>query len=447
MSLTFLAWLLVLLFCVIRGLSKPAWMFCAYFQTVFAAPAFWWWGLQTPAIAKFSWNFYSALLVVASIMMNRGEGEKNPSDGTGGDIGFVPIFVLLACVNVAFVQFLLAEVPEQSFFFASLFWKQAVLLVCFYLSVRTFEDLLLILKAIFAGCAYISFEVVVREQGYFEKGRLEGIGIPGAADSNLISGILLLGLLIGSYFFLVTKPILQKIVFVIGSSLILLTILRCGSRGTLLALFGAGAVFLLVARGPARKRAIYLSTLGAMGLLVAARQVVWDRLFTITADAENRDRSAQERLDYWAAAIRMISDYPFGSGGEAAFMIPRGREYIKHFNSDFRAVHNGYLDIGASWGVQGLAIFLLIAIVCFYRAIRTLNMATRRRDERVTLMCALLLSLATSQLIAAVFLSSLDGELPLISLAMCFLIDRIAGAENQNQLECNLDALDQGGLV
>lgn len=443
MSLTFIAWFCLLLFLFLRGLTSPAWMFCAYFQTLFASPGFWWWGKMSTGIATFPWNFCAALCVVASILLNqKSSNEEQLAVSSGNflrDRGIMQLLLLLGCLNVAFVHFFLADVPETSWFFASLFWKQCVLLLLFYGSIKELDDLVLILKAIFWGCGYIAFEIVIREQGYFEKGRLEGIGIPGAGDSNLIAGVLLLGLLIGGYFFLVTKPIGMRLTYGVFSGVILHSILRCNSRGAFLALIVSGAFFLIFATGKARKQAISLGAIGALAILLSANQSVWDRFSTIAASQEERDSSAQSRIDYWIAAMNMIAEYPLGSGGEAAFMTPRGWEYIKHLNDTFRAVHNGYLDMGASWGVQGLGIFLLAAFLCFMHVVLALRRAVLQKDSAVTLLCALLISLAVSQLVVAIFLSSLDGELPSIALAMCYIVDRCVAIQSEpTQIEGSL---------
>ncbi len=55
----------------------------------------------------------------------------------------------------------------------------------------------------------------------------------------------------------------------------------------------------------------------------------------------------------------MISDFPMGSGFQAAFDSPRGQPYMWEIGVErHRSVHNGFLDVMASWGIQG---FLLLA--------------------------------------------------------------------------------------
>jgi len=206
MSLTLLLWFLLLLYCIARGLSRPAWMLAGYLQTVFAGPQYWWWGKEVPTVAQFSWSLWLGVLVIVSLLIS-GPSKHRIASTTSEKICFVCL--VLASLNVAWVHFFFADSPENSYIHADIFWKTSLLLFLFYKAIRNIDDLMLILGSIFVGCASIGYQVVIGKQGYMERGRLEGIAIPGASDSNLISGILLLGLLIGGYFTL-TLPKLGR---------------------------------------------------------------------------------------------------------------------------------------------------------------------------------------------------------------------------------------------
>jgi O-antigen ligase len=407
-------------------------MLCGYLQTVFAAPNYWWWGIGVPFVTEFRWSILMGIGVLASVFLNRRvtTPEVTQLETLSGAI------LGLSCLNVAFVHFILADSPEMSWFHAQLYWKTAVLLFLLFQAIRNISDLKLVLLSIFLGCTYIGFEVVVREQGYFEKGRLEGIALPGASDSNLISGILAFGLLIGGYFALVIPTLWKKALFVLGSVLILETILRSNSRGCYLSLIASGIAFLFFSTGRARTQAAVLGTLGAAAILVMAKnEAIWERFYSIFVSSEERDLSSQSRIDFWKSAIHMISDYPLGSGGEAAFMSPRGKIYISHLDIHFRAVHNGFLDTAASWGIQGLFFFAVLSISCLVTAFFAIRRAKELQDYQATLLFALLISIAIGQLVTGMFLSSLDCEVPMISLVFCLLSWRLYRAHSDLQAE------------
>lgn len=398
-------------------------MVCGYLQTVFAAPQFWWWGKSVPSVALFGWSLWLGLLIIVSLLIT-GNTQRGAPRTTSETICF--FCLALASLNVAWVQFFLADSPEYSYRYADIFWKTSLLLFLFYRSIRNMDDLMLILNAIFIGCASIGYQVVAGKQGYVHKGRLEGIAIPGASDSNLISGILLMGLLIGGYLVLTIPGVWKKALYIAGSVLILETILRNNSRGCYLGLIASGLVFLVFSSGRARKYAAIGGLLGVVAIfLMAKNQGIWDRFYSTFAEEEERDGSAQSRLDYWTAAIDMISSYPLGSGGEAAFMSPRGMSFISHITNAPRAVHNGFLDIAASWGVQGFILFFIVTILSLGTVLTTSRRSKQSDDLQTHLLCALLLSMAIGQLVIALFLSSLDCEMPLISLALCLVSWRV----------------------
>ena len=436
MSITFLLWLALLVFCILKGIGRPSWMMCGYLQTVFAAPAFWWWGKSVPSLGLFSWSLYLGIFVLISVFLN----PDTKTDRSTGAEKICFLCLLLASLNVVIVHFFLANAPSVSYRNADIFWKTSLILFLLYRCIRNLDDLSLILGCIFSGCAFIGYQVVFADQGYIHKGRLEGISIPGASDSNLISGILLIGLLIGGYFTISEARLWIKGYFIIGSVLILETLLRNNSRGAYLSLGLAGLAFLIFSTGKARRMALQGAFLGAIAILLMAKnQAIWDRFFSTFANEEERDGSAQSRLDYWSAAMDMISSYPLGSGGEAAFMSPRGMSFISHINNQPRAVHNGYLDIAAGWGVQGFLLFAVATSLCFGSVVYTSRLSKLNKDVQVTLLCALLISIGVSQLSVGIFLSSLDCEIPLMTFAICLSAWRVYNTLLMDRLEVELD--------
>jgi len=435
MSITLLSWLVLLVFCILKGIRRPSWMLCGYLQTVFAAPSFWWWGQSVPELASFSWSLYLGIFVLISVFIN--PDTKTDRSTVPEKIYF--LCLLLGAMNVALVHFFLANAPDVSYQNADIFWKTSLMLFLFYRCIRNLDDLSLVLGCIFSGCAFIGYQVVFADQGYIYKGRLEGISIPGASDSNLISGILLIGLLIGGYFAISDAELWKKGYFILGSVLILETLLRSNSRGAYLSLGLAGVAFLIFSSGKARRMALQGAFLGVIAILLMAKnQAIWDRFFSTFANEEERDESAQSRLDFWSAAIDMISSYPLGSGGEAAFMSPRGMSFINHLSDQPRAVHNAYLDITAGWGVQGFLLFAVATSLCFGSVVYTSRLSKLNKDVQVTLLCALLISIGVSQLSVGMFLSSLDCEIPLMTFAVCLSAWRVYNILLMDRLEVEL---------
>ncbi len=285
--------------------------------------------------------------------------------------------------NAVAVHFLFASRPEHSWIFLDLMAKQTVVCIVLYYAIQSNADLRIFLLAIMFGCAFVGFQVVYGGQGYMVRGRLEGVSIPGASDANGLSGALSMGLPIAGFFLLQGRSIYIKLAAVGSAVLVLETLLRCNSRGAYLGCMAAGAWLVWSTSGKSRVQAVGIAVLGiAAFLLQAKNEAIWDRLFSVTADAEVRDNSAKERLDYWEAGLKMVSRYPLGSGGEAAFMSPIGRTFIAHLRDEYRAVHNGFIDIAASWGVQGLLLFLVPIVLSFVRSTGVKTTRFARRQSR-----------------------------------------------------------------
>jgi O-antigen ligase len=186
--------------------------------------------------------------------------------------------------------------------------------------------------------------------------------------------------LIGGLFVHGTR--VQKVLAIVLAPLVLNVLLLCNSRGAFLALIGAGVAFLLVARGPARKKALKALALGGLALfLLLGDPQISSRFMTTFVGGEQRDQSASSRLDFWRAGLAMLADYPLGDGGNS-FKYVQGGRYISRVtgSEQDRSLHNGYLEQATSWGVQGLLLRLLLQVGAMMLALRTI--ARCRLEDR-----------------------------------------------------------------
>jgi O-antigen ligase len=140
------------------------------------------------------------------------------------------------------------------------------------------------------------------------------------------------------------------------------------------------------------------------------RETFVTRFSSIFAEKEERDVSAKSRVSFTEKGLEMIFDYPMGSGGEAAFRSNRGMTYIASVGETrFRSCHNGYIDIAASWGAQGLFLYLGTLLVIMWKVAR----ASRRvyeSNEEASFVGACFCAMISLQLVTCYFGSFLDGE-------------------------------------
>src|SRR5262249_36489040 len=131
---------------------------------------------------------------------------------------------------------------------------------------------------------------------------------------------------------------------------------------------GAIAAPLLAPRGNRLRVCLYV-VLGAVAAFSITNQAFWSRAETITASAEERDRSAASRFDLWKVGLEMWGDHPLGVGAGSFYTV--AGEYDPQYAG--RDCHNTYLRCAAELGVPG--ILLLLALIV--NAFRTLRRAAR----------------------------------------------------------------------
>ena len=367
MSVTAILWALSAVGLLIGSVLRPSWAVALYMLTFFAAPHLWWWGRGLPSLR---YALIAGFILLASVVMHSGRATGRP--GISARVPSVAGIVML--VNAGFVHFALATDPVVSLDGYIELLKFVTLYFLLASAIQDRRDMRIVLVSLALGAAYIGYEVTINERGDFEAGRLEGVGAPGADTANALASMLLMVLpLIGSLF--IDGKWWQKAMVVIAAPLALNVVILCNSRGAFLGLIGAGLVFFLLARGPTRKKAIKVLSLGALSLyLLLGDPEILDRFTTTFSGAEERDRSAASRIEFWKAGMLMLRDYPLGAGG-GSFKYVHGDKYLAEAGSEqtARSLHNGYLTEATDWGIQGLIIKLIFVGSAILMAYRTME--------------------------------------------------------------------------
>ncbi len=409
MSNTAAAWLVAYAGLSLLTLRRSSWGIPLYLLTFYALPTQWWWGEGLLESLGERWALGAGLTFLAGVLID----GRTRSPFADGRLRGVVLLMLLYAINATIVHFLFAANPDVSYESLVRVWKFVIFLVLMLCAIRDRFDFKLALYAIVLGGLYIGYEVYFNGAGRMRHGRLEGVVLGAASDANFLSSILSFSLIFAGYFVLMGRPF-ERLLGLLSCALILEVILKSMSRGTNLALVAGAAVVLLGSRGRARAYASAAVALGCVAALLVMgsyeQEKFFERFRTVFAPADERDVSAASRLLYWERAAQMVGESPLGNGGEAAFKSELGRSYITDLTGEFRAVHNGFLDIAASWGIQGLAL-LCAAIVIGWRRMHQATVRARieGRPGDAFLGCCLAAALVVL-LVAAMFLSSLRGE-------------------------------------
>ena len=349
MSLTLCVWLLVFIGLLIAAFQRPVFAVSLYMLTFFLSPRFWWWG---DAVQGYRWNFYSGLiLLVVSFLVAAPE-----LTGRARTLFHISLAII---ANATIVNFTIAGNSDVSFESYELLVKFFVLAYLIYRTVRTDVDLQIVMMSILLGAAYIGFECTFNGRGDIVGNRLEGVGAPGATTANHFASLMVTLLPLLAPFFLAGR-LWCKVLVVCLAPLIVNVVLLCNSRSAFLGAIVSAVVFVMMSPRKIRSKAIKVVALGGFGvfLLLGDARII-ERFVSTFAAEEDRDASAQSRLDFAKAGLGMVADYPLGAGGNG-FKKVHGLKYLRAggVSEVARAVHNGYINEACEWGIQGLGLRL-----------------------------------------------------------------------------------------
>jgi putative inorganic carbon (HCO3(-)) transporter len=431
MSLTTIAWLVTLVTLFVLALRRPVYGFSLYLLTFFMFPQFWWWGRGLPQLR---WNLYAGLVLAVATVCHRVISSDRPA----AIPAFVRALLILLAANATIIHFILAPDRALSEDTYVLLLKFILLLVVVTMCIRDRADLRIAMWSMALGAAYIGYEVTINDRGSLSGGRLEGIGAAGVANANQLASLMATILPLTGALFL-TGSRQEKIAAFIVAPFILNVLLLCNSRGAFLATIAAGVVFVFCARGPAVKKAKQGLALGGLAVfLLLGDPDILNRFTTVFVSEEERDSSAESRLVFWSAALEMIADHPLGAGGDGFQAYAGG-----YLSGPVRPIHNGYLTEAADWGIQGLALRLLLLVGVILIAARTLKTCKLLGDGDAVILGACLLTAMTAYLGTAVFGDYIDEEWGYWMMALIVVYARLYTRD----MPSPIPALDPSGLT
>jgi putative inorganic carbon (hco3(-)) transporter len=410
-------------FALLTGLTlrRSSWGLSLYLLTFYATPNAYGWGAVL-AESGVRWILLGALIFAVGVLIDRRPVQQ------ASPVRSPFLLMLIFAINASLVHFLFASNVDRSWEGLVDTWKLTGLLFLVLHAIKDVYDLRLVLYSLLMGAAFVGYEVVFHDVGSSRDGRLWVFF--GGLNGNQAAAFLCVSLTLGGYLLLFSKTY-EKPLIAIALALNLEVVIRCMSRGSMIALV-AGAVWLVArSKGQARKYAVGGLLLGCLALFAVMsseqQSTVFSRFFTVFKPAETRDESAQSRIDFWYAGMEMIKDHPLGSGYEAAFESDLGNSYIRHLGwGEFRSVHNGVLDVAAAWGIQGLLIYLAALWVAWRTLARARSEAYANHNAEAGFLAVCIESVIVVQLVASVFSANLDGESYLLWMGLCVCFARLA---------------------
>jgi O-antigen ligase len=197
---------------------------------------------------------------------------------------------------------------------------------------------------------------------------------------------------------------LKGVVFA-AAALMTHAILFSNSRGGMLALIVTAVVtFLLLPKKPSYCLLFALSALLAWRM--AGPQVV-ARFETAFANAEDRDASAESRVQLWAACWDSMQKHPLGLGPDHFPLIVEQYGYSKG-----KQAHTLWLQTGADLGIPGLILLGSFYLICMRRLWPLARARVPLSDPWFSYLAQMVISSLTGFMVAAQFVSLTGLESP-----------------------------------
>jgi O-antigen ligase len=272
--------------------------------------------------------------------------------------------------------------PSQSLsYILDLYAKNIILVYLMVQAMRSDPDTRFVVGALIGGC---TLQVVMMIAGFGPlityKSEPYRIGIGGSHDPNDLA-LLLVIIIPFAFFMLKGSRLFTRILLLLSIALMLLGIVKTGSRGGFLGLIVIGT--LIIMRGSAQARQCvtpskYVLLTIATGVIlfaVAAPPAYWERIKTIFNPKDDYNLTDKAgRLMIWETGVRMIISRPLTGVGISCFPIAHGQYTGSKLHI---SPHNSFLQVTAELGIIGLILFVAIIFI----SLRAARFIRRRARE------------------------------------------------------------------
>jgi hypothetical protein len=267
---------------------------------------------------------------------------------------------MIALLIMYYLAFTFAlHIPMHSKFTFE-FAKLVVIVFIAYKVINSKVMLDVCLWAYLAGCTYIGY--LATSQGR-SGGRVEGIGMVDAPDSNDTAAVLAPAAVLLLYFAWQGNKKIKLLAAAMGA-FIANGLVLINSRGSFLGVVTSIGVFLVYMifsryqKKGQRFSAVMIIVLGLSGALYVTDEIFWDRMSTLT-ETEDAEKSGSGRVVFWLTTFDMLKDHPLGLGVYGYNLLaPIYMDDKTRGGVEFRSVHSMWFQGLSEVGWLGLGIFI-----------------------------------------------------------------------------------------
>jgi O-antigen ligase len=201
-------------------------------------------------------------------------------------------------------------------------------------------------------------------------------------DANDLAMLIVAMLPVAVYFAMTAESKTMRMAALGAGPVLILAIIRTGSRGGFLGLIGVGLYMLFGFSQVPRRVRIGTVAAATLGLITVAGPSYWESMATLLnpkADYNWSGESESGRMEVWKRGIGYMNDRPILGVGVNAFPVAEGTispladRQALGFGLKWSAAHNSFVEIGSELGYPGLICFVLLLVAGF----KTLRGVTR----------------------------------------------------------------------
>ncbi len=282
----------------------------------------------------------------------------------------IPQFKYVLCILVfAILTTPISIWPGGSFSFIVEGYAKNIVFVYFLVQgARNERSTRWIVSALISGCVLIVISLLT---GFGPKismdARDERINVAGTYDVNDLA-LLFVVTLPFAFFMLKESTKYQRLLLLAAIALMIVGIIKSGSRGGFLGLLIISALLLIRSSKQARKYALIAILGGAIIFVAAAPAAYWARISTILSLKKDYNMNLQTgRMKVWENGLKMIAAHPLTGVGINCFSIAHADYSGTKINI---SPHNSFIQIAAELGIPGFLLFVAIIFTSIFAARR-----------------------------------------------------------------------------
>jgi putative inorganic carbon (hco3(-)) transporter len=372
MGLRTLLFLSLFVICGAGALYLPLLGLLGYMAHYIIGPESQWW---TASLKQFDIRYSLTLAIMAGlgILLNSRNLRYGPSCWALQEkmlVAFVALLWVLRACSEHTELYTMVDHPALKL------TKVAIFCLMLTHVVTDAKSLKAVLWTLVLATFILGIEAYTKPRWVFSSGRLEGVGGADFSESNFlpafIGGVLpLMGVL-----FLESRW-LQKLVILAAGVFSVNAIVLTRSRGAVVGIAVGGLASLLFAPKGYRTKIFTALVAAGLGGLYLADQTFLSRVETIDRSDDQRDHSAQSRLELWALSYQMLFDYPMGVG-PGNFSLHAGHYNVLYEGRD---AHNTYVRCFTELGIPGFLLLLALITNAIITSKQTIKKAYRLPPE------------------------------------------------------------------